>query len=112
MLRSPDSKYEFDKRSYGLLKLKMFKDEEFKIVGITEGRGRLARHVGAFICETKDGQKFRVKLEGSQGFLRECFKKHSLWKGKNMQVLYQDLTDRGVPRFPVGKQIREDLYDI
>jgi DNA ligase-1 len=107
MLRNKDSKY-VNKRSYDLLKLKEFDDDEFEIIGIEEGRGKLAGHVGAFVCKTSDGKTFLAKMSGDTEKLADYFKDHSLWSGKRLTVQYQGLTGKErVPRFPVGKSIRD-----
>lgn len=108
MLRNVKSKY-VNKRSYDLQKVKEFDDAEFKIVNVEEGRGKLAGHVGAFVCRTADGKEFLAKMSGETSNLKKYFEDHSLWKGKLLTVQYQGLTGReGVPRFPVGLRFREE----
>lgn len=107
MVRNTDSKY-VNKRSYNLLKVKGFDDDEFDIIGIDEGRGKLAGHVGSFVCTTKNGKEFLAKMSGETSKLKEYFENHSLWKGKILTVQYQGLTGaQQVPRFPVGIAIRD-----
>lgn len=106
MARRLDVPYE-GKRSYSLLKIKSFKDAEFKIVDIEEGRGKLAGHVGAFICKTSDGKLFRAKMSGETARLKEYFENPELWSGKLLTVKYQNLTTEGIPRFPVGLRFRD-----
>ena len=107
MIRNTESLYQ-EKRSYDLQKFKPFEDDEFPIVGIEEGRGKLRGHVAAFVCEGKDGNTFKAKLDGNTSFLKECFNNSGLWEGKKLTVRYQGLTTKsGVPRFPVGKSIRD-----
>ena len=107
MIRNADGLY-LNKRSYDLQKIKEFEDAEFRIVGIEEGRGKLAGHVGAFVCITKDEKQFLAKMSGDTERLREYFHDSSLWKGKLLTVQYQGLTGKeGVPRFPVGVAIRD-----
>jgi len=107
MLRNMSAKY-VSKRSYDLQKVKEFDDAEFEITGIDEGRGKLAGHVGAFICKTKDGKTFLAKMSGDTGKLADYFRDHSLWHGKRLTVKYQGLTGKEcVPRFPVGIAIRD-----
>jgi DNA ligase 1 len=91
-------------------------DGEFPIVDFEEGNGRLSGHVGSFWCVvTKEyesqggveGERFKAKPKGKTSKLREYFKDHSLWKGKLLTVQYQNFTPDGLPRFPVGKGIRD-----
>jgi DNA ligase-1 len=107
MLRNGDGLYA-NKRSYDLQKVKEMEEEEFPIVGIEEGRGKLAGHVGAFRCRTKSGKEFLAKMSGDTNRLRDYFTNHSLWEGKLLSVQYQGMTSaEEVPRFPVGKVIRD-----
>lgn len=107
MLRNKVSKY-VNKRSYDLLKVKEFDDAEFDIIGIEEGRGKLAGHVGAFKCRMANGNEFLAKMAGELTNLKIYFEDHSLWKGKKLTVKYQGLTGaNGVPRFPIGVVIRD-----
>jgi ATP-dependent DNA ligase len=107
MLRNRLGMY-VNKRSYDLQKLKKFDDDEFAIIGVKEGRGKLMGHVGSFVCQDRAGQTFDVKLAGTTDRLRECWDDHSLWTGKKMTVKYQGLTGKNnVPRFPVGVAIRD-----
>lgn len=109
IVRNAEGKYTVNKRSYDLQKLKEFIDAEFDIVGIEkEGSGRLQGHVGSFTCKTEDGTEFGVKMEGKQEKLKQYFDDHSLWKGKQLTVTYQRITNKSkVPLHPVGSRIRE-----
>lgn len=106
MLRNAASLY-VNKRSSDLIKVKSMQDEEFEIVGIEEGRGKLSGHVGAFVCKMDEGMEFKAKMSGSTEKLKEYFEDHKLWRGKLLTVQFQDLTSYGIPRFPVGLRIRE-----
>jgi ATP-dependent DNA ligase len=109
MLRNGETKYEQDKRSYGLQKVKEFEDAEFTIVGADEGRGKLQGHVGAFRCVAKNGVEFLAKMSGSTDKLAEYWNDSSSYLGKKLTVQYQGLTGTNdVPRFPVGLRIREE----
>ena len=105
MLRNIDSLY-VNKRSSDLQKVKEFLDDEFEIMDVEEGRGKLAGHVGAFVCKTVDGKIFKAKMSGDTEYLKNYFENHDLWKGMKLTVKYQGLTSYGIPRFPVGKAIR------
>jgi DNA ligase-1 len=108
MLRNSNGLYA-NKRSADLIKVKEMQDEEFKVVDIEEGRGKLAGHVGAFVCLTSDGKEFKAKMSGATEKLRDYFKDESLWKNKLLTVQFQDYTSYGIPRFPVGLRFRDDL---
>jgi DNA ligase-1 len=107
IVRTAEGVYEH-RRSYGLQKVKQFQDAEFPIVGCVEGRGKLAGHA-IFECETEEGQRFNVKLEGSTAHLKELYENPYLWEGKYLTVQFQGFSNKNrVPRFPVGLRIRED----
>lgn len=107
MIRNAEGKY-VNKRSYDLQKMKEFDDAEFEIIGVEEGRGKLAGHVGAFKCRMADGKEFLAKMSGDTEKLREYFNFESSWHGKKLTVKYQGLTGaNGVPRFPIGVAIRD-----
>ncbi len=98
-----------NERSYDLLKIKEFTDEEFPVIGVEEGRGKLAGHA-IFVCRTKSGVEFRAKLIGKQEDLKQYFEHPGLAIGKILTVKYQGLTNKsGVPRFPVAMRFREDI---
>ena len=123
MFRNIDMPYE-QKRSYNLLKYKEFIDDEFIIIEIEEGKGILAGHVGAFICRiepnrvlndiggkevtfgTKEGL-IRAKMKGKTEHLKYLYEHKKECIGKPLTIKYQNLSKDGVPRFPVGKEIRE-----
>lgn len=106
MYRNPEAAYEH-KRSSGLLKVKSFKDDEFKIVDVEEGCGKLMGRVGAFYCELPDGRTFKAKPMGTLAFVKELWKNKKECLGKMATIKYQNLTPDGVPRFPVLKCIRD-----
>ena len=106
MIREPSSVYEIGKRSNYLLKLKDFKTDEYKVIGMRECTGK---DVGTptWVCITENGQEFTVRPEGTQEKRREMFKNGDKYMGKMLTVKYQNLTDLGVPRFPVGIAFRD-----
>ena len=104
--RNPEAPYEH-KRSSGLLKVKSFKDEEFKIVDVEEGRGKLMGRVGAFYLLTKAGEKFKAKPMGTLAHVKDLWKNRNECIGKMATVKYQNMTPDGMPRFPVLKCIRD-----
>ena len=110
MVRNAEGAYESHPthRSSDLQKIKEFDDAEWMIVGIKEGKGKLAGHA-IFTCRTKDGTTFDVKLAGDTAALKGYFENPDRAIGKLLTVQYQGLTGKsGVPRFPVGLRLRED----
>jgi DNA ligase-1 len=107
MLRNVKGDY-VNKRSYDLIKVKTMADSEFKIVDVTEGRGKMAGKA-VFVCETPSGATFRVKMKGTLDSLRQYVDDPSLAIGRLLTVQYQNLTADGMPRFPVGLRLRDDV---
>lgn len=107
MLRRGDSPYQF-KRCNDLLKFKMFKDDEFLICGFEEGTGTFKGTV-IWKCKTKDGIIFNVTPSGDLTERTRMLKEANKYIGKPLTVKYQELTNKGVPRFPIGKSIRYDI---
>jgi len=106
MMRNSESLY-VNKRSYDLQKVKEFDDAEYPIVGIEEGRGKLAG-AAIFVCKNETGSEFKAKMKGDIEQLKKFFVDHSLWTGKKLTVQYQGLTGKEkVPRFPVGIAVRD-----
>lgn len=107
ILRNKDMIYE-QKRSIGLLKVKSFLDDEFEIIGMEEGKGKLQGKCGAFILMTKDGKEFRATPKCTIEQKEQYWIEQDFCIGKVATVQYQGLTpDEKVPRFPVLKSIRD-----
>lgn len=106
MLRNWKGKY-VGKRSYDLLKMKEMEDTEFEIIGVVEGRGKLAGLLGTFTCKTSDGKEFECSLNGDQESTRKYIQDPSLAIGRWLTVQHQGYTAYGKPRIPKGLRIRE-----
>ncbi len=106
MVRDPMSKYLLAGRSNHLLKFKKFQTEEYKIIDATEGVGKDKGTV-IWTCETQDGQPFSVRPTGTHAERQSWFKNRSKFMGKMLTVKFQNLTEYGFPRFPVGVTIRD-----
>ena len=94
MLREPGSKYEAG-RSSTLLKVKKFHDSEARVVGHVAGAGRHRGRLGALEVELADGTQFKV----GTGFSDQQ-RENPPPVGSLITFRYQELSDRGVPRFP------------
>jgi DNA ligase-1 len=105
MLRNPDAPYAPGKRSNGLLKLKSFVDGEFEIVGFEEATGKDKGTV-VFVCSISSS-KFRVRPIGTLAERAKMLKDAPKLVGKKLTVRYQELSDDGIPRFPVGIAVRD-----
>jgi len=106
MLRNVDGLYRQNYRSHDLQKYKEFVESEYPIVGFKEADGRDKGTV-VWVCKTAAGREFSVRPKGSQEHRRECFQNGEQFIGKLLTVIYQELSELNVPRFPVGKAIRD-----
>jgi DNA ligase-1 len=103
MLRQPGSQYEAG-RSSTLLKLKRFHDAEGRVVEHVPGKGRHAGRLGAVVVALPNGLTFSV----GTGFT-DAQRQSPPPVGSIVTYRYQELTDRGVPRFPSFVRVRSDV---
>ena len=108
IVRNANGMYVFDFRSSDLLKLKDFVDAEFLIVGGKSATGADEGTV-VFQCVTDEGKPFNVRPEGEREYRRDLFNDlEGIIERKSMlTVRYQDLSEDGIPIFPVGVAIRD-----
>lgn len=95
-------------RSYDLQKVKEFADDEFEIVGVEEGRGKMKGHA-IFVCHTHEGKEFKAKMKGPMEKLMEYYQNSENYIGKKVTVQFQEYTKDGIPRFPVAIRFKEDV---
>ena len=114
IVREMDGEYKFGYRSNKLLKVKNFMDEEFEIVGYTTGVGRFEGCI-IWICETGNYDaeliQFKVVPQGTMEERKATYDTADKHIGEHLKVKFFELTDDGIPRFPVGIGIRltEDM---
>jgi DNA ligase-1 len=106
MIRTHNGLYE-NKRSKNLLKYKTFEDDEFEILDVFEGQGKLTGMVGQMLFESKSGKQFYSTVNGTQEYLTELWSQKDTLVGKLATVKYFELTIDGVPRFPKVISIRD-----
>lgn len=103
VLKHADSPYDF-KRSTHWIKLKMFYEADVKCVGYELGKGKYAAVVGKLKCVFTNGKPFKVG-SGLSDPQRKLFLKDT---PKMVEIKYKELTNDGVPSFPVFVQERGD----
>ena len=106
IIRNKHGLYRCKYRSKNLQKFKDFLDEEFEIVGGKEGIGR-AQGTIIWTCVTADGKEFDVRPKGTEAQRRIWWGNLELYIGRKLTVRYQNLSDTGVPIFPVGIAMRD-----
>lgn len=113
MIRTLDMPYE-NKRSWSLLKVKIFEDAEFEVVGFEESvKGGM---VGAVVCKLpkpsidRDGKPivtFKAGLKLSHEECTEIWNNQNKYIGKQGTVEYFSVSEYQVPRFPKFKTFRD-----
>jgi len=101
--------YSFKHRSKNLQKYKEFIDEEFEIVGGYDGKGTTFEGMVTFECKAKNGEVFGVVPKGSHEYKRELWNRlDEIVAAKALlTVRYQELSDSGIPIFPIGIALRD-----
>lgn len=91
-------------RSYDLQKYKKFQDHEFKITDVKEAVGN-DKGTAILQCETDDHKLFWVRPRGSREYRTGLLESQIV--DKWLTVRFQQWTEKGIPRFPVGLTIRD-----
>ena len=92
-----DAVYE-NKRSKGLLKRKEFITEEYEVVEVHEGQGNWAGYAKRLTLKMPNGTTFSSGIRGSQAKLKELLENPNIdWA----TCRYFELSNDGIPRFPV-----------
>ena len=108
MVRNAEGEYKQNGRSFDLQKVKKFMDDEFKVIAVKEGRGKLAGHA-IFICKNIRKGTFDAKMKGPIFELKKYWENPDLIIGKMLTVQFQGFTKKDLPRFPVALRIRATL---
>jgi predicted DNA-binding WGR domain protein len=93
-------------RTTNILKYKLFHDEEADIIDVEESCGTEA-DLAMLVVRDMRGNVLRVRCRGNFDERREWLHNPALVIGKKLTIRYQELTQDGVPRFPVGMAIRD-----
>lgn len=100
-----ESQYRFGRGSC-ILKFKYFKTKEALCVGVKNASGR-EEGCALLVLEDDEGKTFTVRMKGSFERRRAWLENPDLILGKMVTYKYQELTDKGIPRFPVGVEVRD-----
>lgn len=107
VIRNPDSVYKPGSRGNDWIKIKVYQDAEYPIVGISEG---LREEDMCFILETPNGQQFNCKPMGDRE-QKQWYREHiDELVGKNLTIKYFEMSGvdgSEVPQQPVGICIRD-----
>lgn len=103
--RKPDKKYSAGKRNSDWIKLKEYQDDEFEIIGISEG---LRPEDMCFVLLAPNSKKFEAKPIGPRELKYEYLDNWPILVGKKATVKFFDYSTDGIPMQPVLKSIREE----
>ena len=103
MIRNKDSFYKCDNRSYDLLKLKAFTDDEYNIIDIKEAPS----DTGTALIVCGGCKEFTARPIGTKEYRSKILKDKKKLIGKKVTIRYQNLTENNIPRFPVAVAIRD-----
>ena len=103
MLRQPGSRYEVG-RSATLLKVKSMLEADARVIEHLPGQGRHRGRMGAMLVQLANDTTFNV----GTGFT-DAQRDAPPPVGSTITFRYQELTDRGVPRFPSFVRLRSDV---
>lgn len=103
IIRNADGLYQYNTRSYDVLKLKDVLDAEYKIVGYNIDKNGHP----VLICETAIGNTFSVKPKGSNSDRLDIVKNITEYMQKWYKIEYETLSKDGIPLKPVGIGLRK-----
>lgn len=108
VIRDPNKVYKFGGRGAEMIKIKKYKDDCFKVIGIEQG----IRHYDdmTFVLVTSDGNIFKAKPIGDRNQkidYTDNFEK--LYKDKIGECKFFYYSDKGTPLQPVFKAFRYDI---
>lgn len=107
MIRHGESGYSVNKRSSDLLKYKDFLDETYKITDVVPSESRPEQGVVTCWCH-KTGQYFNTGMKFSHAEREEILANKDKYVGQMAEIRFFELTDSGIPRFPVCFGFRLD----
>ena len=111
IIRNISSPYE-RKRSRFIMKFKPKKTDIYKILKIIEGSGDHTGLVGAFLCKGNDSTTFKVSAgEFNHSERREIWKNREHFSEFMLEISYQNISAKGIPRFGIAKRIFEGTLE-
>ena len=109
VIRKVTGKYGPGKRTNDMIKIKIYKDSEYEIVGLSEG---LRDEDMCFVMKTPSGQEFKAKPMGDRE-QKQWYRNHlDELVGKMATIKYFEMSGKEgseIPQQPIFVAIREDL---
>lgn len=110
VIRDPNKEYGFGKRTNAMIKIKEYRDDCFKVVGIEYGLRPIEDMV--FILITKNGKTFKAKPFGDLQQKTEYYNNfNEKYLNKIGECKFFYYSDDGVPLQPNFKCFRDDLTE-
>lgn len=103
IFRDPESKYEINVRSNGLIKYKKLDTDVYKIVDVKPGPRD--KKLGVFVCQTATGARFDVTPKMPVEQKRNILLYPNNFIGFAVEVEYTDKTLDGKPKNAVAKKV-------
>ena len=107
VIRNPDSVYKPGSRGNDWIKIKVYQDAEYPIIGLSEG---LRDEDMCFILETPNGQRFNCKPIGDRE-QKQWYRDHiDELVGKNLTIKYFEMSGvegSEIPQQPIGICVRD-----
>lgn len=100
-----------NKRTWNLLKIKEFKDEEFEIVEVLEGNGSKAGTAGSMTLKLPNGTTFNSNIKGGFELYDRIWAERTNLIGKMATCKFFDYSNDGIPRFPYVINIDRGSYE-
>ena len=104
MLLNAESLYR-QTRSYDLMKLKTFRDEEFEIIDVIPMEAK--PHLGLIVLQTPEGKQFKATPKCTEEQKAWYLENKAELIGKMGTVQFFSMTKAGVPRLPVFLSVRD-----
>ena len=92
-------------RNNNLLKYKEFQDDEGTIIDIVSGEGK-EEELAIMVIRDKNGKVFNVRPRGSYESRKLIYDNKNKYIGVQYTYRFFELTEYGIPRFPVGIAFR------
>lgn len=103
-----------NKRSHNLMKYKDFKDAEFEILDVEEGKGnwsgvakKVKLQLPPGVTSAAGNTYFHAGVKGDKEYCRRLLEDKANMIGKLGTIVYFELTPDGVPLFPIFQIVRD-----
>jgi ATP-dependent DNA ligase len=107
IVRNPDGLYRWGYRSSDLIKVKLFDDDEFEVLEIKQGIGKMEGRA-VFVCKNNTTEDtFECTIKASLDERARIYRNRKDFIGSKLTVKFFGRTDANIPRFPVGKGFRD-----